>query len=265
MAEGEALDGGAQDEYRRRFRELLRANSGMLMNVLESAAGAEDKELLRSVVEAAFFIFSGEEESLPGGRDFWTRMRTNISPSGEKMSPQDLSAMWKAVGYFRRELDRYASDRPDIRKALEDFDRRGRMPVPPPVAVLAAPVTSSAPAAAEPRPGQSVPTRPPTAPPKAPADNIETDLDAVRRKLARPPAEAPAPPAAPPFAQVILPSSPAPAGDGGMDGLRAKLERSESELGKKDSILKELDGEMRRLRDQLRTRDETAGSKALEE
>ena len=185
MAGGPALDETAQDEYRRRFRELLRVNSGMLMNVLESAAGAEDKELLRSVVEAAFFVFSGDEGSLPGGRDFWTRMRTNISPSGEGTPAEEDAARWKAVGYFRRELDRYASDRPDIRNALDDFDRRGRMPAPPQAAVFAAVVTPS------PRPGAG--------PKKAPSDSLETELDILRPRPPRPPAGSPVPPAAPPL------------------------------------------------------------------
>ena len=203
---GSSPGSGAADDYRRRLRELFRANPGMLMNVLEEVAAAEEKAQLRLVVEAVFFIFSGEEESLPGGRDFWTRMRTNLSPSQENFLPQDgREAGWKAVSGLRRQMDRYASDRPELRRVWEEFDRRGPMP------------------------------------------------------------SLPAPSEAQPFAQVISPLPPPPPVDGGPGGLNARLERAEAELGKKDFFIKELDAELRRLREQLRAREDTSATKTIEE
>src|SRR5512136_1756518 len=106
---------GAADEYRRRLRELLRANPGVLMTVLEEVAAAEEKARLLQVVEGVFFVFSGEEDTLPGGRDFWTRMRTNLAPSQESFLPLDARAAgWNAVAGLRRELDRHAADRPEL-------------------------------------------------------------------------------------------------------------------------------------------------------
>ena len=240
----------AEEDYRRRLRDLLKANSGMLMTVLEHVAGTDDKNLLRNVIEASVFIFSGEQDALPGGRDFWARMRSNIAQAGDRLQPAgDTSRIWRSVGYLRRELDRYASERPEARKALDDFDRRGRMPV-----LSTMPAQTPPPAPSPARPGQ--------------AAAIEAELTSMQSKIPRPPAGpagAPTEPA-PPFAQVILPTErPRPGKPPEIAALLEKLEQKESELRKKDTLLKEYDEDMKRIHEQLVAQEAKGGATDLEE
>jgi peptidoglycan hydrolase CwlO-like protein len=226
------------EEYRRGLRELLRSQPGMLMNILETVAASEEREPLRCVVEAALFVFSGEEDTLPGGRDFWDRMRSNIPLPAERPGPAAArEAGWAAVARFRREMESYAAGRPDLRRALQELDRRGVPPSPPQA---------------------RAPGGEPPAPPGA-------GQAAVPRAPPQPPAVDGGAPAAPPFAQVIMPRPAAPAGDGEASGYKARAERAESELARKELFVKEVDAELRLLREKLRTRDEGAGSRALEE
>jgi hypothetical protein len=255
MAVDGSSQGGAaaEEEYRHRLRELLRANSGMLMNVLESAAGAEDKELMRMVIEASLFIFSADEDALPGGKDFWARMRANITSGAERLPPAEArSRKWKSVGYLRRELYHYASERPELKKVLDDFDRRFKMPVLSPTAAPPAPPAPVVPA------------------PFGQAAAIEAELSSIQSRYLRPQAEpasvAKEPGPAPPFAQVILPAPHSePVKQPGIEELRAKLDEKESELRRKDSLLKEYDEDMRRIHEQLNSQDSTPDVRALEE
>ncbi|MBM4249514.1 MAG: hypothetical protein FJ149_08810 [Euryarchaeota archaeon] len=199
---GSGVTEGGED-YRRRLRELLQANSGMLMGLLEAAAGAEDQGLLRDIVDAAFFIFAGEESSLPGGREFWSRMRSNLpaQPDGAGPDGGDPSG-WRAVEGFRRELDRYAAGRPDIKNALEGLDHQGPRPSPAPAAGAEGPA-----ARVEAPPTPERPRLP--RPPPGPQDRSETL----------------------PFAQLIAPSSPAPVpAPETLDGRRAGPSRPDPEV-----------------------------------
>jgi hypothetical protein len=178
------------------------------MNVLETVAGAGDKELLRSVVEAAFFLFSGQEEALPGGSDFWTRMKASVSPPRDQLPPaEERGAQWKAVERLRRELDRHLSGRPDVRSALAELDRLGF----PPAAADAA--------------GGFAPARPAPAPP----GGLDAEIDAVRRRLSGSPAAEPPATAPPPFAQVLPPGPKAGEGPETPRSLEEKLALYEEE------------------------------------
>jgi hypothetical protein len=114
--------GGATDENRRRLQGLIRTQPGVLMNVMEMAASAEDKVLVRNIVDAAFFIFSGAEDDLPGGRDFWERMRQTAPGQGSYSLPAENARAreLRAFDIFRREVERYASTRPQIKRLLDD-------------------------------------------------------------------------------------------------------------------------------------------------
>jgi len=245
---GESSAVGAQEQYRRSLQALLRANSGMLMNALESAASSEHKGQLRGIIEAAFFLFAGEEEVLPGGRDFWLRMKNNISPPGEALPPEEERARsWNAVGALRRELDRHAAAKPDFRSILEDFDSRNPAP----------PATGTCPAPA--------PRRQAAAAPLDSSSGVDAELTAIQMKYLGPPSPpptAPAEPSPPPFATVLT----APAPPAGPDGeLLARVARLEAELHKKGAELRQYDEDLRRLNAQLRAAEAPSGANALEE
>jgi hypothetical protein len=105
---------GETGDDRSRFRDLIRAQPGILMNLMENAVLSEDRVLVRNIVDAAFFIFSGAEEALPGGREYWERMRQTAPGQGTPaLSPENARAReLRAFEVFRRELERLASNPP---------------------------------------------------------------------------------------------------------------------------------------------------------
>jgi chromosome segregation ATPase len=97
------------------------------MNVLEKAAGSEDKVLVRNIVDAAFFIFSGSEGELPGGRDFWERMKMTAPGQGTGALPVENARAreLRAFEVFRRELEGSATRKPAIPSLLPDGPDEG--------------------------------------------------------------------------------------------------------------------------------------------
>ena len=105
---------GVTGEDRSRFRDLIRARPGILMNLMENAVLSEDRVLVRNIVDAAFFIFSGAEDALPGGREYWERMRqTALGQGTPALSPENARAReLRAFEVFKRELERLAPNQP---------------------------------------------------------------------------------------------------------------------------------------------------------
>ena len=113
-------DASTVDEDRLRLRGLIRTSSGLLINVVEKAAASEDQALVRSIVDAAFFIFSGVESELPGGREFWERMRSNApGHAGPATVEETRMRQLRALEAFKKELEVYASTRPEIKRLLD--------------------------------------------------------------------------------------------------------------------------------------------------
>ena len=234
-------DASTVDEDRLRLRGLIRTSSGLLINVVEKAAASEDQALVRSIVDAAFFIFSGVESELPGGREFWERMRSNApGHAGPATVEETRMRQLRALEAFKKELEVYASTRPEIKRLLDG---------------------SSAPPGNMADHARERPTGPAM-------DGPDADITSLRR---RPPPK--------PEGPAMLTAVPVPSDqDQGADkgaakvpkgpqraDLGSRLEAAETELKRKDALLKDYEDDMRRIYDQLKGREVLPGSKELEE
>jgi len=133
--------GGAEDD-RGSYRDIIRSRPGVLMSLMEMAAGSDDRVLVRNIVEAALYIFSGSEDDLPGGREYWERMRqTAPGQGGYALSPENARAReLRAFDVFKRELERHSPGlqaRPpeaasEATGSAENVSRAAATPPPPP-------------------------------------------------------------------------------------------------------------------------------------
>jgi len=236
-----------QDEdIRHGLMDVIQGSPEVLMSILENAVSMGDKALLRDVIDAAFILYSHKEADLPGGRDFWEKMRTNIASQVPQPAPagtaETRARRRRAMDVFQKALFSYGSTHPELKRRLDEHERRRLSPFAP------ASVTSGTGAPASSTPGasssdaaalavsQSVGPSAGTgmnggsAPRKSRAlpvldDELDSGTIARRRSAART-ASAPSPVQTPPPATTIAPSSvPGPrAADTGDAPSRAEID-----------------------------------------